>query len=57
MRLDPAKHAWMTVPETRKLMAAPPSWDVAKRNRCKKLLVVAVISHDKIKKLESRHAD
>ncbi len=57
MRLDPARHPWMTLPETRKLMAAPASRDMAKHNRCDKLPIVAVISRDKTKRNESRHAD
>jgi hypothetical protein len=57
MKLDPAKHAWMTATETRKLMVAPPSRAMANRNAGENFPVVAVMARDKIKKSESHHAD
>ena len=57
MKLDPAKHAWMTAAETRKLMAAPPSRAMANRSTRQDFPVVAVIARDKRKKTERRHAD
>jgi hypothetical protein len=57
MRIDPSKQAWMVAPETRKLMAAPPSWAMANRNAKQHFSVVAVIARDKRKKSERRHAD
>ena len=56
MRIDPAKHSWMTAPETRKLIAAPPSRDMAKSKIARGMSVVPVISRDKIKASERRHA-
>ena len=56
MRIDPAKHSWMTAPETRKLMAAPPSRDMTKSKIAKGMSVVPVISRDTAKVSERRHA-
>jgi hypothetical protein len=56
MKLDPSKHAWMTAPEIRKLMASLPSRNMAERNPREKMTVDLVIFRDKTKKHERRHA-